>query len=306
MFDYFQTKLIFFPNFLIIIGMTRKVKTFFHVLTGSIVPQTPYYAKILKTRMLFSLSYILATLALASILAMAVIFIRISNESPLNAQSCIRSSFERIPDNYVLHIKGGRMSSNHAMPLFVWLNCNDKTHLLAVVDERATGKDVYAYGASLLLTGSELVVRYKNYTTSFPLTKYVQDLYLEKNDLIAYAQKAIDIVKLYVPFFTVSLLFATPFILYALNCLYIVLSSILVKIFYYLTGKRYTLRKIFQVGLHSCSLPLMSSILFIIFPVNLTNTLLLYFSLVFIFQLVAVYEAHYVIVPEHHSRPLHK
>lgn len=290
-----------------IIGMRRKVKTFLHVLTGSIVPQSSYYAKVLKSRLFFSLLYFMVLLSLTATATVIITFFKINANNPVRIESCLRSSLGKIPSGYTIHISNGVLSTSREMPLFVWFNCDDKIRLLAVVDERAGKKDIQSYGAQILFTGSEVVARYKSYSASFPYGKYVKNLYLDRAGIIDYADKAIRIIRYYVPVFSSTLLLLIPLFIYTLNTLYIILSSLFVHLFFVVFKKRYKFRKVLQVGMHSASLPLITSLLFIIFPINVTNTLLLYFSLFFIFQLVAVYEAHYV-QPHHavHHSPLHK
>lgn len=286
--------------------MVTKVKTFFHVLTGSIVPQTPYYAKVLKSRILFSFVYFAVLLSITATAIVVVTYFHLNRNNPDRIETCLNTSLSRIPSPYVIHINEGHLATNQGMPLFVWFNCDDKIQLLAVVDERASGRDIKSYGAQLLLTGTELVARYRSYTFTVPYRKYVDNLTLDRSDIIDYSGKLLAVFKYYVPIFFLVLLFLTPLFVYLLNTLYILLTSICVRLFYGLLRKRYTFKKIVQVGFHSSSLPLLSSVLFVIFPVNIWNTLLLYFSLLFVFQLVAVYEAHYVEVPAPHHSPLHK
>ncbi len=284
--------------------MGRKVKTFFHVLTGSIVPQTSYYAKVLRSRMGFSALFFLAILFFTSLAILTVVGLRMNGNNPARMQACIHSSLDRIPDNYILHIREGILSTNQEMPLFVWFSCDDRIQLLAVVDERAGQGEVFSYGAQLLLTGTDAVARYRTYTKSFSFGSYLTNLDLDKKTIVEYADRALEVLGYYVPIVAFSLLLVTPLSVYLLNIFYVLASSLSVYIFYSLFGKKYTFRKILQVGLHSSSLPLLSSVLFVIFPVNIWNTLFLYFSLIFIFQLVAVYEAHYVEPHEHH--PSHR
>jgi len=252
----------------------------------------------------FSAFYYLAILLFTSLAILTVVGFRMNGNNPARMQACIRRSLERIPDNYILHIREGILSTNQEMPLFVWFSCEDRIQLLAVVDERAVQNDVFSYGAQLLLTGTDAVARYRTYTKSFSFGSYLTNLDLDKKTIVEYADRALEVLGYYVPIVAFSLLLVTPLSVYLLNILYVLASSLSVYIFYSLFGKKYTFRKILQVGLHSSSLPLLSSVLFVIFPVNIWNTLFLYFSLIFIFQLVAVYEAHYVEPHEHH--PTHR
>jgi len=275
--------------------MRRKVKTFLHVLLMSILPQTFFYAKIIKSRLINSIYYFLTLLFFISLTSVFIIFTQLNKNNLSSIQICINNSMREIPDNFILNIKDGFLSTNHEMPLFVWFHCNDEVHLLAVTDERASKKDITSYGAHALFTGSEFVLRYKDHIFSAPYQNYIPNIHMEKKDILLAVTNIIHLLQTYIPFFIISLILFAPLLIWSINIFNLCFSTLCVYIFYALFKKHYSLKKIFQIGLHSCSLPLVISPLFLLFPIHIFNTLVLYLVLFFIFHLVGVYEAHYLL-----------
>ncbi|MFA5136257.1 MAG: DUF1189 family protein [Patescibacteria group bacterium] len=284
--------------------MQRKVKTFLHVLAGSIVPQSSYYAKVLKTGFFFSIAYCFTLLGLTSIIIITITIYTVNQSSSSKVEACLSASLKAIPTNFSLHLKNGYMSTNHDMPLFIWFSCEDKIRLLAVLDERASEKSIYTYGAHMLLTGAEAVFRYRNYTYSLPFQKHMPyNVYLNKDDIVSYSHNILSIIKTYLPVFLFTLTLITPLIIIMIYTVTSIISAFFVFLFYRLFYKRYSIKKIVQIGFHSGTLPLLVSIIFVVFPINIINMLLTFFTLFFVFQLVAVYEAHYTNSPPiHHKR----
>lgn len=283
-----------FPDFSMIIGMRRKVKTFLHVFVSSVVPQTSYYAKILKSKFTFSLLYSFILLSLVTGIVFALVFYQAGRNNIGNIKQCLNSSMNEIPSNFVLNVRDGLLSTNHELPLFVWFNCDERVQLLAVVDERGVSKNINSFGAQLLVTGSEIVLKYKTNTYAVPINKYISNLHLDKQSIITYVNQGFEVLAFYIPFFTLALILSTPLLVYVATIITILLSSLCVRLFYHLFRKHYSFKKTIQIGLHSCTLPLLTLILFVLFPIHIINTYILFFALVFIFQLVAVYEGHYI------------
>ncbi len=294
MFDSFQTKLIFFPNFSIIIGMWRKVKTFLHIFTGSIVPHSFYYSKILKTRFQFSLQYFLFLLMSISIISVIILGIKATRYIRTDYRNCLSHTYGLIPPNYSMEIQNGILSTNSEMPLLLWFNCNNSIRLLGVIDERATEKSASLYGAHILVTGTNILFKYKTVTHSVSINQYVNSAHFSKEDIVGLIQKSIAFLNRSIPYFVLFLLVMAPFFLFFFNTILGIVASFMVFGFFKLFGKKYHFTKILQIGFHSYTFPLIASLLFILFPVHVFNILLLSFSLFFVFQLTAVYEAHYI------------
>ena len=100
-----------------IIGMRRKVKTFLHVFVSSVVPQTSYYAKILKSKFAFSLLYSFILLSLVTGVVFALVFYQVSRNNIGNIKQCLNSSMNEVPSNFVLNVRDGFLSTNHELPL---------------------------------------------------------------------------------------------------------------------------------------------------------------------------------------------
>lgn len=284
-----------------IIGMTRKVKAFLHKLFNSIVPQNTYYAHIIKQRLHPSVVYFLIVLVVSSLLATGVVILQINRNNPGRIGQCLTNSLKSVPDDLSLHVLDGNLSTNQSRPTFLWFNCNNKLALLGVIDERATNGDIFSYNAQMLATATDMVFRYKNYTYTLPYRKYVTELRATKGMLIGYKNTAVNLLAAYYPLLTLLLLIIAPITFFVINSIQLLLSSLAVQLFFRLLKRHYAYRTVLHVGLHSSTLPILTSLLFIIFPVHLTNTLILFFFLIFIFQLVGVYEAHYVEPSSHHK-----
>lgn len=238
--------------------------------------------------------YSFALLSLVTGIVFVLVFYQVSRNDLGNIKQCLNNSLNEIPSNFILNVRDGLLSTNHELPLFVWFNCDERVQLLAVVDERGVSKNIKSFGAQLLITGSEIVLKYKTNTYVVPINKYISNLHLDRENIVKYVNKGFEILAFYVPFFTLALILSTPFIVYVVTVITILCSSLFVRLFYHLFRKHYSFKKTIQIGLHSCTLPLLTLILFVLFPIHILNTYILFFALVFIFQLVAVYEGHYI------------
>ena len=284
-----------------IIGMTRKVKPFLHQLFNSIVPQNTYYAHIIKQGIRFSLSYFAVFLLLSSLLATGILYHQFSQNNPVRLEQCLQSSLKSVPADLSVHIQNGKLSTNQTMPVFIWFNCKDRLQLLAVVDERATKNDIFSYNAQALATSSDLVVRYRQYTYTLPYSKYTGELRATKLTLRDYMDAAVNLAKMYYPFVSVFFIILTPLVIFSASIITVLLSSLFVLVFFKILKRHYAYRTVVHVGMHSSSLPILTSLLFIVFPLPLGSAYALFFFLIFIFQLVGVYEAHYVAPLSHHK-----
>ena len=282
--------------------MWRKVKAFLNIMWGSIVPQTHYYSKVIKVKISISLKYYFLLLTFITVCSLVIISIQFNQKNIAGLKACLNRSIQEIPSNFALDIQHGRLTTNQEKQLFFWLNCEDRFHLLAVVDERTNNFQIHSYRAQILLTSTDITFRYKNNTYTIPYKTYFPNIHVEKNNIIAYIDHAQQLIKMYLPFFFLSFVICGPFIIWSINLFNLIVSSIMVYVFYMFFHKKYRFSKIFQIACHASTLPLIVSLLFLLFPIRLFNTLLLYFALYFIFLLVAVYEAHYVNTSPH-KRP---
>jgi len=271
----------------------KKVKTFLHDLKASIVPQSPYYSKVLKSRFNSSFLYFFSLFILIAGVVICAAVIKTYQNNIDKVGSCMTKALETIPSNFTITIDRGNMSTNMGMPVFVWNACQNKTKLFLVIDERISNQDVSKPKAEVLISRSDLYIRYRSHLLSLPLQKLFPQLHLNKQELIKRVQTGITIYKFLLLSLVASFFLFIPLSIMLINIVCMFISSMSVYVFFVLFHKRYSFRKIVQIGLHSCSLPLFITAIFVFTPLHLYNILMLFFALFFIFQLVAVYEAHY-------------
>lgn len=290
-----QTKLIFFPDFSIIIGKMKKVKAFFSVFLNSILPHEPYYSKILHLRFSQSLKYFF------SILTIIYMILVIKGASYLRLdllntyRECVSRTIAKFPDNYNIYLSRGILSTNADRPFFVWLSC-DKNHptLFAVIDERGKIENFHSYQTKILVTGNDVaygsgVFLWKRHlnTLSDPSTKYTKHNLSQLNSIL------FNVLDRYLPYAIIALVILAPLILAISGFMLVGLVSIFTALFYRLFNRKYHIKKIFQLGLHAATLPLLlfscSFSLYLLYPI----TAILSFILFVIFHIAAVYEAHY-------------
>lgn len=295
-------QLIFFPYLLIINLSMSKVKTFFSIFRDSLLPQHPFYSKLLKTNSSISFKYFIAVILafyFLYIISMAVILPkRLKHFQPVN----IRKSLESFPDDLVVTVNHGQMMTNYSRPYFIWSH-NDEKMLLLVIDETGNPEKISEYGAAALLTSRNITVRnpisgeYRNYSLKNMNAKFDKEAvmkYIKRFEIMSASALIIGILVclLVLP----VLFFVAVFIFSFIAALFTYIIWNLTKSYHQKTNV--TFSKIAQISMHTITFPLL-----LVFILNLFNIYILFKAPYFLIVLIAlntgVYEAYWK--EKHHA-----
>ncbi|QQG44679.1 MAG: DUF1189 family protein [Candidatus Roizmanbacteria bacterium] len=281
----------------------KKVKTFFYVFRSSLLPHQPFYHKLIKTKFSFSLKYFLFLSIIVYLVFVCIYAFKFNLFQNFSlASTNFYKSLAAFPDDLIISIKNGKLTTNYNRPYFMWMDNNQKKILLLVIDENGTQTSIKDYNALTLLTHEAVISR-----SLFDKNKYIINSF-DKDSIIidkAKVEEINDILKnvistiyLLMPFVFIILL---PLIVIIVNFLYLLLASIVVHFFakYYFKG--ITLRKTLQIAFHAFTLPLLVNYILGIIDPRIAILPITFFALTFLFLSFAIHECHYVVSP-HHKR----
>lgn len=289
--------------------MPKKIKTFFHILINSFFPLEDYYKKILKTRLLFSLKYFFTLIFLFNFaLWLSFIFKNLIFYNALGEfQTSLIKAFDNYPQNLIIKIRNNRLTSNFDRPYIFWLNYKNVPHPVFVIDERATKEKVYQYDSTAILINSDGVIK----RTNFGLRFYP---FRMKNDFIITKERVNQLKKIILRFFKLfqvliplllGLLFIILFIFFSLVKIFsLAIISLLGFLVTKLFGIRTHFKKVFQISLHSVTLPLVYE-LSIFLWVFRKEVFFWYLLLALVFFAIAVYEVYFHPAPTVISHKTH-
>lgn len=242
--------------------MTKKVKTFLHVFTNSLIPQAHYYSKIPHTHFSFSFKYFIS---LILILNFILIVSFVARFNPVKINMYIDrsiSGLEKFPAGLNITIKNGVLLTNYNRPYFLWTDYLNKKKLLLVIDESATPQKIETFGSLFLLTRQELVfknIRDNRSPSVIPLSS-VSDQSITKST-VKRLVKSLNVLKTFLPILylglIVGLIIITPVASFVINIIYLLLINLIVFLFFKLfITKKLHFKKTFQISLHAATLPL--------------------------------------------------
>lgn len=240
----------------------RKVKTFFHVFTHSLLPTSEYYHKLIRTKLYFSLLYFTAFIVLLHAFFFLLSAIKINPFTLTSTLNNLNTSLERYPEDLIISINDGSLTSNTTKPYFLWLDYKNSKHLLLVVDEFATPEKIYDYGSLILLTSTRAIMRnIKNGSFErFTEFRYPNDQYITKST-IQDVQNVIRYSALFIFFlypFTAVILFSLGLLFTFLKSfLYLFISAFLSYIILRILNNKheYSFSKTLKVSFHAVTLP---------------------------------------------------
>lgn len=265
--------------------MRKKVKTFFHVFTKSLLPQPEYYRKIIKTGFFFSFKYFLSLLVLIYFVSVFSIFMKFNPVKIIYWKTYLTANLNRYPDDLVINVENGSLMTTYNRPYFLWADNYDKKKLLLVIDQMALPDKIYEYRSSFLLTGDSLVVRKNDRLTVVPLKNL--SFRIDK-ELLVNASGSISTGLLLITFsiFILFLVLVFPLIIFLANLLYLLIISFFVLIGLKIVSRKISYKKILQLSFHSSTIPLIiSCCLYRLHPFCLSFLILLFLS-------AAVYETY--------------
>lgn len=271
----------------------QKVKTFFHVFVNSLLPQAPYYHKLAKTPLYFSVRYFL-TLVFTVNLVFSILFVgKLYNLGFFSLKDSVLQSLEQYPKELVITVRNGILQSTYGRPYFFWLDFNKQKRLLAVVDESASPNKISQYNSVVLLTAKQLVIKTDKGIKEIP---YGNKEIIIKNSNVEQIKNHGG--RLFITLGLFLLLFfilIAPFIFSLMYAVYFHILSMFAVFFFKIFAKKVKLSKSFQVGLHAATIPVIIDYGLCLFKPEIAQTSLIYFvffavSFVFIFS--GIYEAY--------------
>ena len=251
--------------------MKSKVKTFLHVFWKSLLPQSEYYQKILTTKFRFSLRYFLTLIIIINIVFIVHLFFRFNPKRIINLTDNIINTLNNIPDDLTIIINKGTLMTTYNRPYLFWLNDQEKTKLLLVIDQNATPEMIRQYQSYLLVTAKEIVInpdKIKQKTQSIPLN-YTINQTIDKKSFTA-VSKSLSRIKALLPFFYfvffIIMVALTPLFSSLVTLLYLAIACLITYvIFHFFMQKRIHAKKIIQISFHAVTLPLLVDYFFIMF-----------------------------------------
>jgi len=271
----------------------KKVKTFLQYLSRSLLPQSSHYETFLQNRFATSVVFFLESQVFFSFLITLVILINFNPFTLNTYKKSIVDSLNTIPANFEVSIRNDELTSNLFRPFLFWVKFPEEKFLFLVIDENAYPEKIKEYESTILLSKKVITVKYQQRLYTFPYSQFTNNLILTKSDILNLSSHSLDQMKLLFIVLIPFLVIFIPLTLCFTTTIYLLLSSIMVYIFYRLFHKHYKFIKIFQVGIHSSTLPML--IMIVLFSLYFWRCLPAYFPLliILIFQLTGVYEAHY-------------
>lgn len=256
--------------------MKKKITTFVHVFVNSLLPLDSYYRKLKNVRFTFSLKYfltIMLIISFLSVLSPAVSFI--FRNPPWHLAGAISNSLKDFPSDLVITIRQGNLITNYDRPYILWLQNGEVPTPLLVIDEFSTASKQEQYSSPILLTGSSIALNFQNTTQVIPIDKTLNLSFSKKN--AQELDRAFSRLK-------IIIIFTIPFLLLAIGVLYffltatiaLVLLSILSAVVFVIARLKIVdlkYSKVYQISLHSATLPLILgsaiSILGLTMPIKL-------------------------------------
>ncbi len=284
--------------------MRQKVKSFLHVFINSLLPQSHYYKTVLKTKFSFSFKYLVS---LILILNAILIIIGVSFLNPLTINDLVNSlsnSLQNYPKSLTIIINKGRLMTTYNQPYFLWLNYQNKTTPLLVIDETALPQKINEYSSSILLTSNYAVIKNMDIQGGFdtiPLSYFPSQVV--NKTMISEVEANLQVIKTFLfPLYALLLLIVIivlPLISLAVTLAYILIASALVYLFFKVWGKsrdhfrHIHYKKIVHVSFHAVTLPILVDYALGLLGARNLPISFLFFFLLFLFIFAWVHESYH-------------
>jgi hypothetical protein len=285
----------------------KKVKAFLHIFVNSLLPQTNYYQKILKTKFSFSLKYFLFLTFLINCLFVLFFVIKIPSAKVNRLLTNLNNNLTAFPNNLIISVKNGSLLTTFNRPYFLWIDFDNMKQLLAVVDETADTQKINEYQSAFLLTTKFAVIRDMmggRPLTVIPLSQ-IKDVTIDKNTIEEMRTNLAQIAKLLPLFYWGLIVIAIilfPMFSFLVNILYLITASLFIYIVYRiffaksLPRHHLSFKKTFQIGLHAITLPLIIDYGLTLLNLRSKPTMLMYLFLIAVFVFAGLYEAYFDII----------
>lgn len=270
----------------------KKVKAILNTFRVSAVPNHLFYPKLLHTRTLFSLKYFIVCVISLSFLFTISIYTRVMPGKLSFYHHAFIRALGTYPSGAELTLKNGRLQSTYDQPIFLWMDRPNGTQmLLFAANQHSLMQKNDSVNSLIFLGANHVSLSYKDMRTvlHYPKTEYV----VNRQTVDSFAGVMDQYLSQAQGFFYLVFFIFLPFI-YILSSFEAALAtSIFLYFLFHLFTKRIHIRKAIQVGFHASILPFMiGSVLMYAFP-SVHGTLTITAAILFIFQLIALYETYF-------------
>lgn len=299
----------------------KKVKSFFHTLSKSLVPQHEYYKHLAREPFSSSFVYLVSLLVLINSITIVFFF---SKLQPLKLRSYldnVRVNLQSYPNDQVLHLSRGRLLSTANRPYFLWTDYKQMKQLLLVIDGTATPSKINQYNSAILITAKSIVIKdmqLENQYRTLPLS-LANDQIINSQTIARVREILAAIVKnypFYLTVFTLLLFIVLPLVSLVTTLFYLFVATLIAYLIFLLFIKKGDWEgmkhmrplTVFKLGLHAATLPLLLDYGLNLFGLTSRPLPLLFFALLSVFVFGAMYEAYYEEHPKlsHVRRHRHK
>jgi len=267
----------------------KKVKAILTIFFHSFVPQEIYFPKLLHTRLQFSFKYYLLIVSFLACIFSGILLYHFSPGKVSDYKNAILDTISTFPIDSEIKISKGTLTSNQNKPLFLWVYYKNSPFFAFMVDTKSMLDTTYIRLPFIFFGSNQMQFSYKGYSST-RLYDSSLDGPISKDTILSIISYVNNGFSTFLIGFYFILLIIIPFVFIVTSTLFILLSSGMVYILLRTFIPHIHFKKCLQAGAHGTHIPLIISILlYSLFPI-VANTLIVTFSLIFIFTLVATYE----------------
>lgn len=269
----------------------KKIKDIF---LNSLYPNKKFYKELLKKKFSYSILYFISFIFLLNFVMFIVLLFKINIGLNFNNLKLFLNSFDRLPDNLIVNIENGFLSTNSNGPVFIWSNIGSSKKLIVVIDETAASEKIRQYKSSVLFTSTNIVIdQWKNKEIiNLPYTK--SDVKITKDMVINFKQILINIFPIILGFIAFYMLVLTPIFTIIFLLLFLSFITLIIYLIFKLWAKKLIFNKTLQISFHATTLPIIIySFLLILdnsFISSINSSIFLFLSFGFIF--ISLYDAY--------------
>ncbi len=271
----------------------QKVKTFFHILSNSLLPQANYYHKLLKTPFSFSRKYFTFLVFVVNTVFAILLFVRLQSSGLMSLKDTVPASLQNYPDDLSVMIHGGMLHTNSDKPYFHWVDVGDSKRLVAVIDESADPEKIEEYDSVVLFTSQNAIVKQNGTLGKIPYGN--RDVIVDKGYVEGLRKNLQDISSMVSFFGPPVLLLIAPVVFLIFYAIYFLVVTVLVFIPFKLFVKKIRFFKSFQISLHAGSFPIIIDYALCLFKPQIAFAPmihLVFFGLTVLFIFAGIYEAY--------------
>jgi len=256
----------------------KKIARFFKNLSRSLF-DLEFYQELLKTPISFSFKYLYFLLYLI-LLVNTLLFLpnlfQLKKEIPQFIKTVQTTSKNFYPEELVVNIKDGALSTNvkepYAIPLPKELMTKGETSELknlVVIDTQANPENFKKYATAVLITKKSFVYPKEDKYEVYPMENIKQNVKIDKNIYENFLNKIIGYVNLlpkFIPLAMVTVVLLCPFIGAGLDfagrLLILVFYTLIPFLFAKIFKKNLSFGKTFQIAIHCSTLIIVANFLF--------------------------------------------